>query len=154
MKKTSKELVIVSDNRLLAEATGAALVSEGVVSTYIHVRNGKENDYLGTVSEEPTIVALDLASYSDRAELYSRIRWLAQELRTAQIVAIGNGESAECVTGCIESGASTFVLTRDSLDELAATVRALRHGIRKTPGYNSPSGCTSGHRARDSALRT
>jgi DNA-binding NarL/FixJ family response regulator len=134
MKKTSHELVIVSDNRLLAEATGTALVSEGAVSSYFHLRYGQETEYLDSMLGDPAIVVMDVTAHVDRSELFSRIRRFARELPTARIVAIGDGQSAECVTGSIESGASTFVLAGDSLGELAFTVKALRDGHSRCSG--------------------
>jgi DNA-binding NarL/FixJ family response regulator len=134
MNATSRDLVFISDNRLLAEAAGAALISEGAISSYLHARNGREFEDLASLRSAPAIVVVDATENTACAELMARIRRLVQKLPTSRIIAIGNGQDAACVTGCIESGASAFVMACDSLTELAATVKALHGGNSRGSG--------------------
>lgn len=128
MNTITYDLIFVSDNRLLAEAMGTALIAEGAISSYLHLRNGRGTKCAESVRENPAVIALDATAQTNCEELYSRIRRFAQELPTSRIVVIGDDRSADCLTGCIESGASAVVPICDSLSDLTATISALRDG--------------------------
>jgi DNA-binding NarL/FixJ family response regulator len=129
----NRSLVVVSDNRLFAEAAGTALVSEDVISSYVHLRHGQNwarvrSPAAGQSAVEPLIVLLDVDTRVSGPELHASIRRLVQQLPSCQIVAMGEGLPPSCIVGCIESGASAFVLACDPLHELVDTIKALHDG--------------------------
>lgn len=128
MRSTSCDFAFVSDNRLLSEAIGSALVDAGVVKSFLHIRAGHEIHDLQAMLHAPALIVLDERSYPENASLYARIQRLAEEFTASRIVVIGEGDCTERVTGCVVSGASTFVLASDSLSDLAITINALKAG--------------------------
>jgi DNA-binding NarL/FixJ family response regulator len=121
-------LLIVSDNRLLADAAGAALCEETVITSYEHTRLGEELSHLRKTQLEPQVVILDACCFEEQAELFSSIGRLTEELPESQFVVLAYDADPACVTGCIVSGASGFVLKTESLGDLVATIKALKNG--------------------------
>ena len=128
MNSKPYDLVFVSNHRLLAEAVGAALVEQRVIESYLHIRNGQEVHQIQSMSKQPNVVVLDERSYPDASSLYVSVQRITQAFPASRIVVLGDGDSVDRVTDCIISGASTFVLSCDCLNELAATVSALKQG--------------------------
>ncbi|MEQ1824609.1 MAG: response regulator transcription factor [Pirellula sp.] len=128
MKPRRFDFLFVSDNRLLAEVTGAALIEQGAIDSFLHVRKGNEISQLRTLRETPDVLVLDEQSHADVEDLYLRIRRIKEEFPQLPLVVIGECVSGERVAGCIVSGASTFVLASDSLAELVATLESLKNG--------------------------
>lgn len=128
MKPASFDLVFVSDNRLFAETTGAALAEQGVIDSYLHLRRGLEIKQLQEMRELPMVLMLDEGSHVEKQDLYFAIQRLKAEFPRLSVVVIGCGGSGERVASCIVSGASTFVLASDTLGELVATINSLKQG--------------------------
>ena len=121
-------LLIISDNQLLADATGVALRQQSVITSFEHTRSGEEHAHLRKTAVEPDIVLLDACSFGATSELFARVRWLTEELPESRFVVLAHDADANCVTGCIESGADGFVLKSEPLGDLVATITALRKG--------------------------
>ncbi len=128
MKPARFDLVFVSDNRLFAEVAGAALAEQGVIDSYVHVRNGQENKQLQEMRELPMVLMLDESSHKEKQDLYLAIQRLKAEFPRLSVVVIGGSGSGERVASCIVSGANTFVLATDTLGELVATINSLKEG--------------------------
>jgi DNA-binding NarL/FixJ family response regulator len=121
-------LLITSDNRLLADSVGVALVEEGVITSYEQTRCGTEHAHLRKTDLEPQIVLLDACCFKERDALFATIRRLNYELPEAQFVVLAFHADVNCVTGCIESGASSFVLKTEPFRDLVASIEAAKHG--------------------------
>ena len=128
MQSAIYDLVIISDNRLMAEAIGVALVAQGVIDTWLQVCPGREIPPLQAMPKPPAVIVVDERSHTDSASLNMRIQRLRQEFPGSQMVVIGDGVSLDRITDCILSGASSFVLVSDCLAELSATISALTAG--------------------------
>jgi DNA-binding NarL/FixJ family response regulator len=123
-----QKLVVISNNRLFAEALGAAIVSSHTVSSYVCLPLRWNNAGVQANFDPPAIVVIDIIPPVDAAEAMDRIRRIVGEYPASNIIAIGDRQCADYVIGCIESGARSFVTIHDSLDDFVLTVKALREG--------------------------
>ena len=61
-------LLIISDNRLLAEAIGSALCEKSEFTSFESVRCGDEHSHLCKTQHEPQAVIIDACCMADTAE--------------------------------------------------------------------------------------
>lgn len=128
LSEPSSHLLVVSDNRLLAEAIGSALCEESEFTSFETIRCGLDQAHLLQTQNEPQVVILDACCITEAADLFATTRRLTESLPESEIVVLGRGEEARTVTGCVESGATAFVLTTEPFEDLVATIRAVKEG--------------------------
>ena len=121
-------LLIVSDNRLLADATGSALRDQAVISSYEYTAVGAERRLLRATDLEPRIVILDACCFGEPYKLFGTIRRLTEDLPESQFIVLARDADANRVSGCVASGAGSFVLKTESLGDLSASIKALKDG--------------------------
>lgn len=81
-------LLIVSNNRLSSEATGAALREEEAITSYELARIGGEHSHLRKTDLEPHVVIFDACCFDDLAELFDSIVRLTEELPESHFVVL------------------------------------------------------------------
>ena len=124
----SFHLLVVSDNRLMADAIAAALVNEGEVTTFESIRCGEEHTHLRRTRYEPQLLIIDACCVENLDGLFSKTNRLAEELPETHIAVLSHSADPRCVTGCIESGAAAFILKSEALRDVLETIRALKAG--------------------------
>ncbi|HUG70830.1 MAG TPA: response regulator transcription factor [Pirellulaceae bacterium] len=127
-------LLIVSNNRLLAEAIGSALCDESEFTDFESIRCGEEHSHLCRTQHEPRVVIMDACCMASTADLFSATHRMTEQLPESHIVVLARAADARTVTGCIESGATGFILTTQPFDELLATIRAVKQGHARCSG--------------------
>lgn len=130
----ASHLLIISDNRLLAEAIGSALCEESEFTSFESVRCGGEQSHLCKTRLEPQVVILDACCLTGTGDLFSATHRLTETLPESQVVVLAGDADARRVTGCIESGARGFILAKEPFDELLATIRAVKEGHARCSG--------------------
>lgn len=135
MAKT--KVLLIEDNRLLREGIAAALDAHGDFEVIALAENGDTIHQLKEAGQPPDVVLLDLGLEKQNSlQLMSLLR---SELPGVYVVAMDILPERVDIVEFVEAGGAGFILKSASLEEYAATIRAVARGEKVLPAVMTAS---------------